>query len=103
MWSKTFETDVTSVYFTSVAFLPLLQAATSKGGGKFEEFSASIVTISSMSGMMRNAQGHFSYNAAKGATVHLSKLMSSEFQKAGIRVNRFVFCSPFYFFLFTFG
>jgi NAD(P)-dependent dehydrogenase (short-subunit alcohol dehydrogenase family) len=36
---------------------------------------------------MRNSQGHFSYNAAKGATVHLSKLMSSEFEKAEIRVN----------------
>jgi NAD(P)-dependent dehydrogenase (short-subunit alcohol dehydrogenase family) len=30
---------------------------------------------------------HFSYNTAKGATVHLTKLMSSEFQKANIRVN----------------
>jgi NAD(P)-dependent dehydrogenase (short-subunit alcohol dehydrogenase family) len=28
-----------------------------------------------------------SYNAAKGATVHLNKLMSAEFMKAGIRVN----------------
>lgn len=36
---------------------------------------------------MSHAQGHFSYNAAKGATVHLSKLMSYEFKKAGIRVN----------------
>ena len=36
---------------------------------------------------MRHAQGHFSYNAAKGATVHLSRLMSAEFQKSGIRVN----------------
>ena len=36
---------------------------------------------------MRDAQGHFSYNAAKGATVHLSKLMSAEFQKAKVRVN----------------
>ena len=36
---------------------------------------------------MRNAQGHFSYNAAKGATVHLTKLMSSEFEKTQIRVN----------------
>ena len=36
---------------------------------------------------MRNAQGHFSYNAAKGATVHLAKLMSSEFEKANVRVN----------------
>ena len=36
---------------------------------------------------MRHAQGHFSYNAAKGATVHLAKLMSYEFKQAGIRVN----------------
>lgn len=36
---------------------------------------------------MSHAQGHFGYNAAKGATVHLSKLMSYEFKKAGIRVN----------------
>lgn len=36
---------------------------------------------------MRHAQGHFAYNAAKGATVHLTKLMSAEFQKAKIRVN----------------
>lgn len=40
-----------------------------------------------MSGLMRDSQGHFSYNAAKGATVHLAKLMSSEFEKTGIRVN----------------
>jgi len=40
-----------------------------------------------MSGIMRHAQGHFSYNAAKGGTVHLAKLMSAEFQKARIRVN----------------
>ena len=36
---------------------------------------------------MRDAQRHFSYNASKGAAVHLSKLMSAEFQKTGIRVN----------------
>lgn len=36
---------------------------------------------------MRHSQGHFAYNAAKGATVHLSKLMSAEFEKAEVRVN----------------
>lgn len=46
-----------------------------------------MIVISSMSGMMAHAQGHFSYNAAKGATVHLSKLMSAEFVDAKIRVN----------------
>lgn len=86
-WQGTFETDVTSVYFTTVAFLPLLQAAIKPGGGPYEEYSASVITISSMSGLMRNSQGHFAYNAAKGATVHLTKLMSAEFQKAKIRVN----------------
>lgn len=36
---------------------------------------------------MRRSQGHFAYNAAKGAAVHLSKLMSAEFEKAEVRVN----------------
>ena len=74
---------MSSVYFTTVAFLPLLQACTESRG----QLSASVIVISSMSGIMRHSQGHFSYNAAKGATVHLSKLMSAEFEKANIRVN----------------
>jgi NAD(P)-dependent dehydrogenase (short-subunit alcohol dehydrogenase family) len=82
-WNETYNTDVTAVYFSVVAFLPLLQA----GSESYGHLSASVIVISSMSGIMRHAQGHFSYNAAKGATAHLSKLMSAEFQKAGIRVN----------------
>lgn len=82
-WSEVFNTNVSSVYFTTVAFLPLLQAASNNISGH----SASVIVISSMSGIMRNAQGHFAYNAAKGAAVHLSKLMSAEFEKAKIRVN----------------
>ncbi len=82
-WNTTYNTDVTAVYFTTVAFLPLLQAGTESHG----HLSASVIVISSMSGIMRHAQGHFSYNAAKGATVHLTKLMSAEFQKLRIRVN----------------
>jgi NAD(P)-dependent dehydrogenase (short-subunit alcohol dehydrogenase family) len=82
-WNSVFNTNVSAVYFTTVAFLPLLQRGTSQHG----HLSASVIVISSMSGIMRDSQGHFSYNAAKGATVHLAKLMSSEFQKAKIRVN----------------
>ncbi|KAL8676233.1 MAG: hypothetical protein Q9186_007234 [Xanthomendoza sp. 1 TL-2023] len=84
-WADVFNTNVTSVYFSTVAFLPLLQA--SQGHPDRAERSPSVIVISSMSGIMRNSQGHFSYNAAKGATVHLAKLMSSEFEKAKIRVN----------------
>jgi NAD(P)-dependent dehydrogenase (short-subunit alcohol dehydrogenase family) len=82
-WNETYNTDVTAVYFSVVAFLPLLQAGTENHG----HLAASVIVISSMSGIMRHAQGHFSYNAAKAATAHLSKMMSAEFQKASIRVN----------------
>ncbi|KAL8912917.1 MAG: hypothetical protein Q9172_007397 [Xanthocarpia lactea] len=84
-WASVFNTNVTSVYFTTLAFLPLLQA--SQNDADHATRSPSVIVISSMSGIMRNSQGHFAYNAAKGATVHLSKLMSSEFEKANIRVN----------------
>jgi len=82
-WGETYKTDVTAVYFSTVALLPLLQAGTESHG----HLSASVIVISSMSGIMKDAQGHFSYNAAKGGTVHLTKLMSGEFQKLRIRVN----------------
>lgn len=79
-WNSTYNTDVTAVYFTTVACLPLLQSAP-------EGHSSSAITISSMSGMMRHAQGHFSYNAAKAATIHLTAMMSKEFAPTGVRVN----------------
>ncbi|KAI9738463.1 MAG: hypothetical protein M1818_005360 [Claussenomyces sp. TS43310] len=85
-WADTFNTDVTAVYFTTVAFLPLLQACRdAKGQGG--HMDPSVIVISSMSGIMSHAQGHFSYNAAKGATIHLSKMMAHEFKDTGIRVN----------------
>lgn len=59
-WNETYSTDVTSVYFTTVAFLPLLQASMEPKGSR-EKFSANVITTSSMSGIMRHAQGHFAY------------------------------------------
>ena len=83
-WDSVFKTNVTGVYFSTLAFLPLLQASI---GQRYPPRSPSVIVISSMSGVMRQSQGHFAYNAAKGATVHLSKLMSTEFEKANVRVN----------------
>ena len=85
-WQAVLNTNVTAVYFSTLAFLPLLQAAV-EPHGPFSPRSPSVIVISSMSGIMRHSQGHFAYNAAKGATVHLSKLMSAEFEKANVRVN----------------
>lgn len=80
-WNQTYNADVTSVFFSTVAFLPLLQRGVQRG------HAASVIVISSMSGMMRHSQAHFSYNAAKAATAHLSRMMSREFAKTGVRVN----------------
>jgi len=84
-WKDVWETDVAAVYFTTVAFLELLQAAAHQK--HTEHLSPSVIVISSMSGIITHAQGHFSYNAAKAGTVHLAKLMAFEFKKAGVRVN----------------
>ena len=80
-WRDTYQTNVTSVFFSVVSFLPLLQAAP-------RELEPSVIIISSMSGLMRNSQAHFSYNASKAATAHLARMMSKEFSKTGVRVNR---------------
>lgn len=85
-WQSVYQTNVTGVYFSTLAFLPLLQASISPSG-PYPPRSPSVIVISSMSGIMRHSQGHFAYNTAKGATVHLSKLMSAEFEKANVRVN----------------
>jgi NAD(P)-dependent dehydrogenase (short-subunit alcohol dehydrogenase family) len=65
----------------------MLQAVGRGGDGKEAHQTSSVIIISSMSGIMRHAQGHFSYNAAKGATVHRARLVSAEFEKTGVRVN----------------
>lgn len=82
-WNDVLNTNVTAVYFSTVAFLPLLQKGTETHGNR----AASVIVISSMSGIMRDSQGHFAYNAAKAATVHLAKMMSHEFEKIKVRVN----------------
>merc|ERR1712093_574395 len=50
-WLKVYSTNVVGHYFMSTTFLPLLSAATKNEHG----FSASIVNISSISGMIRNS------------------------------------------------
>ena len=67
-----------------------------RGGGAFRRTIACALTLlhpkrvstaKLLISLAIDAQGHVGYNAAKGATAHLSKLMSYEFKKAGIRVN----------------
>ncbi len=67
----------------STAFLPLIQKATEHQKG----YSGTIINISSISGIVRISQGHFSYNASKAAVVHLNKMLAAEVASAGLKIR----------------
>jgi NAD(P)-dependent dehydrogenase (short-subunit alcohol dehydrogenase family) len=84
-WARILETNVTAVYFTSAAFLPLLQKAqeTTKG------YASQIINVTSISGIMKGSSGgQFAYAASKEAAVQMSKVMATEFLPLKIRVNQ---------------
>ncbi|KEY65271.1 hypothetical protein S7711_01789 [Stachybotrys chartarum IBT 7711] len=82
-WNQTYSTNVTSQYFVTAAFLPLLQQSTQTHDG----WSSTVINITSISGMIKTAQHHFAYNASKGAFQHLTRMMASEFLLSGVRVR----------------
>jgi NAD(P)-dependent dehydrogenase (short-subunit alcohol dehydrogenase family) len=84
-WLDTYNTDVVSLYFMTSAFLPLLQ----KSSELHPHWSGTVINTTSISGIVKGAQHHFAYNAAKGAASHLTRMMAAEIAAAGhkIRVN----------------
>ncbi|KAK0647592.1 putative oxidoreductase [Lasiodiplodia hormozganensis] len=82
-WTDIYATNVVGPYLMATAFLPLLQRATEHQHG----FSGTIINITSISGMVKISQGHFSYNASKGAFIHLNKMLASEIAKAGLKIR----------------
>lgn len=84
-WTDTYKTNVASVYFMTAAFLPLLQASTDR----HPHWSGTVINITSISGLVKGAQHHFSYNASKAAAGHLTRMLAAEAAAAGrkIRIN----------------
>lgn len=84
-WTDIYQTNVAAMYFTSVAFLPLLEKATEHHKG----YSGAIINITSISGITKQAQNHFAYNSSKGAAIHLNEMLATELanNKIKIRVN----------------
>lgn len=84
-WTSTYATNVASMYFMTTAFLPLLQASIERHKG----WSGTVINISSISGLVKSAQHHFSYNASKAAAAHLTRMLAAEIAENNhkIRVN----------------
>ncbi|KOS19641.1 Rhamnolipids biosynthesis 3-oxoacyl-reductase [Escovopsis weberi] len=79
-WSRTYRTNVTACYFLTTAMLPLLQ----RSSDRFRGWSATVINISSISGLIKASQNHPAYNASKAAAIHLTRMLATEITAAGL-------------------
>ncbi|CZT10285.1 3-oxoacyl-[acyl-carrier-protein] reductase 1 [Rhynchosporium agropyri] len=82
-WVNTYRTNVPQLFFTTMAFLPLLQKSTENQHG----YSSTVINISSISGIVQSAQNHFGYNASKAGAIQLTKMLASEIAENGIKIR----------------
>ncbi|KAE8164342.1 hypothetical protein BDV40DRAFT_287075 [Aspergillus tamarii] len=82
-WDDVYRTNVTQLFMTTTAFLPLLQ----KGSEQEKGWSSTVINISSISGIVKVSQHHFAYNASKAAAIHLTKMLAHEIASSGLRIR----------------
>ena len=82
-WATTYKTNVPQLYFTTLAFLPLLEKSTEHHYG----YTGCVVNVTSISGQVLKSQAHFSYNASKAAANQVTKLLASEIANHGVKVR----------------
>jgi len=85
-WENVYKTNVIAHFFTTVAFLPLLSAA-SDVSNEVPSHTASVINISSISGITRTSQHHMKYNVSKAATIQLNTLLAQELRQKGVKVR----------------
>lgn len=76
--------NVGGVYYSIVAFLPLLDAGNKKGN---VVQSSQVITTSSIAGFTRVPAAHYAYSASKAAVTHMMKQFATTFAKYMIRFN----------------
>ena len=83
-YTQTFAVNVSSVFFSIVAFLDLLH----KGNEKANVMQKSQVIItSSIAGFNRNVPGGYAYGQSKAAATHMMKQMATNLVPYEIRAN----------------
>lgn len=83
-WADTFKTNVTGLFYTSMAFLPLL----AKGKETTPGYTSSVINVTSISGFMKgSSSGQFAYAASKAAATHVSRMLATTFAQTKVRVN----------------
>ncbi|MCO5589626.1 hypothetical protein L7F22_043594 [Adiantum nelumboides] len=94
-WNELFMINTHHILFVSIAFLPLLAKGSeeaqerSKKEGK-RPSTSTIITTGSISGVVKQGQMHYAYNASKAAANHLTKTLAFEITTtttAKVRIN----------------
>jgi NAD(P)-dependent dehydrogenase (short-subunit alcohol dehydrogenase family) len=82
-FNDVYAVNATSVYYTSLAFLELLDA----GNKHSPNIHSQIIATSSIGGFSRLSGASFAYSSSKAAVTHMVKMMSTAFVPFGIRCN----------------
>jgi NAD(P)-dependent dehydrogenase (short-subunit alcohol dehydrogenase family) len=85
-FTQTYAVNATGVYYTTLAFLGLLDAGNKRGNMGLERRSQAIAT-SSIAGYSRLNGASFAYNSSKAAVTHMMKMMATAFVPYSIRCN----------------
>lgn len=73
-WAETFQTNIIAQFFTTMAFLPLLE----KGRNVSPGYTSSVVNVASISGVMKGtSNGQFAYATSKAGTSSCRKSRGS--------------------------
>lgn len=95
-FTQTFNVNATSVWFTAMAFLKLLDAGNKKGNVKM---SSQVVVTSSIAAYNKKAPGGYAYGQSKSAATMIAKQLSIVLPQWGMRANCLcpgrMFISPF--------
>lgn len=83
VWTDTYRTNVPQLFFMTTAFLPLLQKSTEHHHG----WSATVINISSISGIVKSSQHHYAYNASKAAAIHVTSMLANEIAQNGLKIR----------------
>lgn len=82
-FTNTFRVNSTSVWFTAMAFLKLLDAGNKKGN--VPGVSSQVVVTSSIAAFNKAAPGGWAYGPSKAASAHMAKMLSVTLPTWGIR------------------
>lgn len=84
-FTQTFDVNVTSVFFTAIAFVELLDKGNARGN--MADITSQVIVTASVASYLRRMSTGFAYSISKAAVNHTFKMLSTYLGPYSIRVN----------------